>query len=285
MLSTEQIAQFTKLMVKKYIAGESKEQRKKRKKAEKLDSIPLVETPYQIQSNKKYSVLCLKHGTKYSAEYVNILYNMVMRNCTLDIDFYCLTDDSAGIYPMVKIIPLPYDLKGWWCKPYMFSNEIPIEGTVLYMDLDVVIASNIDKLFTYGKSNWCTIRDFTRKMRPSWQKYNSSVIKFESKSLNTFWKDFNSNKDRHMKKYFGDQDWLFEVARGNPASLFPDSWIQSWKWEIRQSKDINYNMPKGSRTLRTIENVIPPDDCCVCVFHGDPNPENCEDPWVVDNWK
>ena len=33
-----------------------------------------------------------------------------------------------------------------------------------------------------------------------------------------------------------------------------------------------------------IEDVKPPAECCICVFHGDPNPHNCEDPWVEINW-
>jgi len=69
------------------------------------------------------------------------------------------------------------------------------------------------------------------------------------------------------------------------AKLFPDEWILSWKWEIRQTKDLNYNEPRGRRTLRTVENVTPPKDCKICVFHGDPNPEYCQDPWVKENWR
>jgi hypothetical protein len=67
--------------------------------------------------------------------------------------------------------------------------------------------------------------------------------------------------------------------------LYPDEWIMSWKWEIRKSKDLVYKQPKGRRKLRVVEHVEPPENCCVTVFHGDPNPENCDDPWVVKNWK
>ena len=31
-------------------------------------------------------ILCVKHGTKYSADYVNKLYNMVSRNCNLKFE-------------------------------------------------------------------------------------------------------------------------------------------------------------------------------------------------------
>lgn len=235
-------------------------------------------------SISKYYVLCIKHGTKYSSEYVNKLWSMVSRHCTFDITVVCLTDDPAGIISEVETLPLPDYLNGWWCKPYMFSKELGLDGTILYMDLDIVVADNIDKLFTYMPDNWCIIRDFTRKMRPTWQKYNSSVIRFKGGELDKYWKDF---KEKHLvfeKQYHGDQDWLWAVANEeHPAKLYPDSWILSWKWEIRQSKDLTPGR-RGERKLRTIENVRPPRDCCITVFHGDPNPEHCEDPWVVQNW-
>jgi len=66
--------------------------------------------------------------------------------------------------------------------------------------------------------------------------------------------------------------------------LYPDSWVQSWKWEVRKSKQLTVGGTKGKRTFTTIENVKPRVECCVCVFHGDPNPHNCEDPWVKENW-
>jgi len=273
-------------MVKKYIDGESKEQRKARKALEKAQKS--VETSVilpQENVEDKYYVLCLKHGTKYSAEYVNRLYNMVKRNCTLDFEMVCLTDDKTDIDTNIKILTLPNTLSGWWCKPYMFSNELSLKGTVLYMDLDVVISNNIDKLFTWEPNHWCTIRDFTRKMRPTWQKYNSSVVRFHTSNMDYLWQQFKTNQKMMQSKFHGDQDWLYEYThKDNPAKTYPDEWIMSWKWEIRKNKDLNYKMPKGQRTLRTIENVTPPKDCCVCVFHGDPNPEHCQDPWVVDNW-
>ena len=274
-------------MVKKYVKGESKEDRKLRKASEKsvqsFDELVQSDKSFQI-TNQNY-ILCLKHGSKYSADYVNRLYSMVSRHCTLDFKFVCLTEDSTNLNPDILIIPLPSNLQGWWCKPYMFSDDLGLKGSILYMDLDVVIANNIDHLFLYEKDHWCTIRDFTRKMRPSWEKYNSSVIRFNSGQLSHLWESFKTDHLKVQAKYFGDQDWLYDVTKNLPAKLFPDEWIQSWKWEIRKTKDFAPGGVRGNRTLRTIEHVVPKSDCCICVFHGDPNPEHCADPWVVDNWR
>jgi len=229
---------------KKYVEGETKEQRKARKELEKAQkSVETSQILPQESVEEKYYVLCLKHGTKYSADYVNKLYNGVKRHCTLDFEFVCLTEDPSGINDDITVLPLPGGISGWWCKPYIFSNDLPLKGTVLYIDLDVVIANNIDKLFTWQPDRWCTLRDFTRVMRPTWHKYNSSVIRFRVGDLDFVWTEY--KKDRTF-------------AHGG----------------IR-----------GTRRLRTIEHCKPKSECCITVFHGDPNPENCLDPWVVDNWR
>ena len=69
----------------------------------------------------------------------------------------------------------------------MFSDQLPIKGAILYLDLDLVICKNIDNMFLYNPDKWCVIRDFTRHIRPDWKKYNSSVIRFDAGSLLSFW--------------------------------------------------------------------------------------------------
>jgi len=232
---------------------------------------------------KKRFVLCIKHGVKYSSDYVNILKRMVARNLTLSYEFVCLTDDPKGLDDDIKVIALPTDLQGWWCKPYMFSKGLGLDGTVLYMDLDVVISGSLDKLFTYSPKQWCIIRDFTKVMRAGWNRYNSSVIRFEGGKLDHIWKQFQKDKISIMRRHHGDQDFIYEADKS--ALLWPDSWIQSWKWQIRKDKTFAPGGVKGNRKLKRIEHVKPPIECCITVFHGDPNPHNCDDPWVVENWK
>jgi len=258
-----------------------KEQRR-REKAQK--SVPAPKASLSIDVGDKFYVLCLKHGTKYDHTYVNKLYNMVQRNCTIQHEFVCLTENTEGLNPNIKTIPLPKGIAGWWCKPYMYSKDLPIKGTILYLDLDVVIAGNIDKLLTWQPDKWCTIRDFTRAMRPKWQKYNSSVVRFKTGQLHHVWEEFDKDKVQIQRRLFGDQDWLYEATRKTPADLYPDSWIQSWKWEVRKNRAFATGQKKGERTFQVIENVKPRVECCICVFHGDPNPHFCKDPWVIENW-
>lgn len=264
---------------------EEKRLRKQQRGFEKLHEENLKKYPDGVPNN----IVCLKHGQKYNTDYVNKLYNMVSRNITLPFNMYCITEDSDGIHPDVKIIPLPkipqdQNVKGWWYKPYIYSKDLPIEGTILYLDLDIVICNNIDKLFEFYPGKFCALRDFTRAMRPGWQKYNSSVIRFEKGQLDYVWQDFIANPRNVIRRHFGDQDWLWEKANGM-AQYFPDNWIRSWKWEIRSDKTWKPGGVKGNRTFNTIENVKPKNDNLIVVFHGDPNPHNCFDPFIVDNWR
>ena len=59
-------------------------------------------------------VVCLKHGDKYSSEYVNILHNMVKRHTTIPINFVCFTENAQGIDPGIEIRPIPVhpEIKG-----------------------------------------------------------------------------------------------------------------------------------------------------------------------------
>ena len=69
----------------------------------------------------KNYVVCLKWGDKYSADYVNVLANMVARNTTVPYEFVCFTDNSNGIQAGIRVLPLPnLPITGWWYKPYFF---------------------------------------------------------------------------------------------------------------------------------------------------------------------
>ena len=265
-----------------------KDQRRQQEALQELSNIT-----QEVESSENYHphnplvkdqnyVLCLKHGEKYSSDYVNRLYNMVKRNLTIPFTMVCLTDNKTGIDSNILCLDLPKELTGWWCKPYMYSADLPLNGTVLYMDLDVVVSGNLNKLFDYEPDNWCVIRDFTRAMQPQWEKYNSSVVRFKVGQLHNVWAEFRKDPQKIIRSHFGDQDWLWTAAKGT-AKLWPDEWIQSWKWEIRKDRHLQSGT-KGNRKFRTVEDVVPPDECCICVFHGDPNPHNCDDPWVRNNW-
>ena len=152
-------------------------------------------------------VVCVKWGNKYPANYVNVLKSMVARHTTVPYTFHCLTDDPAGIDQDVNIVKLPNDpcIKTWWSKLWMFAPEMPVKGNILFFDLDVVIFDNIDELFTKDAGKFMIIRDFNRCRIKDWKLSNSSVMRWQSGTMDYLWKEFREKPSVVMQNNHGDQ--------------------------------------------------------------------------------
>jgi hypothetical protein len=232
-------------------------------------------------------VVCLKYGNKYSAEYVNKLYNSVKRNLTVPFEFVCITEDSTGINPnvVIKDLPITNGVTGWWYKPFVFDPNIDLKGTILFLDLDMIIFRNIDRLFSYKPGRFCIIRDFNRFVVRNFKKMNSSIFRLESGSMPRIYNDFIKSHNIITHRYPGDQDWIYANLKDtNDFEYWPDDWIQSYKWEMRGKPDFDLN-PRGQRDFAVNGDPIIKDNTAIAVFHGDPNPHRCKDQWVIDNWK
>eukprot|EP00602_Paraphysomonas_sp_CaronLab_P000109 CAMPEP_0185030618 /NCGR_PEP_ID=MMETSP1103-20130426/17591_1 /TAXON_ID=36769 /ORGANISM="Paraphysomonas bandaiensis, Strain Caron Lab Isolate" /LENGTH=303 /DNA_ID=CAMNT_0027565815 /DNA_START=481 /DNA_END=1389 /DNA_ORIENTATION=- len=99
------------------------------------------------------TIVMVKWGTKYGAEYVNALvlalYRFLTPENAQNTSIVCFTDtpeDEKLIRrPGVEYRLLPdiksWGWRGWWCKAYLFSPEAALFGRVLYLDLDTVLCS------------------------------------------------------------------------------------------------------------------------------------------------
>lgn len=223
-------------------------------------------------------IVCLKHGNKYGIEYVNKLYSMCKRNSTVPFNFSCITEIADDLDLNITHIPLPsYNITGWWFKPWVFSKEFPIKGTILFLDLDLVIINNIDHLWSYNPDQFCIIRDFNRCRIPNWNKFNSSVFRFNSDNYHFIWDNLVSDLSR-IKKFHGDQDWIYDQLK-HGFSFWPEKWIQSYKWEIRNKSELS------NKRFKEISNPKVNPETSILVFHGEPNPHDVKDPIIVDNWR
>ena len=107
--------------------------------------------------SKDRVIICMKWGTLYGPEYVNVLYNACRENIEGDFKFVCLTDDNTGIQDQVMCHPIP-DLglseanwkKGGWPKLAVFKEDFfGLTGTALFIDLDMVITGPLDAFFEH----------------------------------------------------------------------------------------------------------------------------------------
>lgn len=230
-----------------------------------------------------FTVLCVRFGNLYGREYVERLRNMVSRNLTIPHRFVCLTDDNHQITGVENIVrPNGGYKKGWWHKVHMFDPFLPLSGRILYFDLDLVVHSNIDKLITSYSNEFVGIRDFNRKFHSKWQYLNSSIMSWTHGTNSDIWLQFQKDPSA-AQRFAGDQDWIWKLCK-DKITFFPDDWIQSYKWEVRSKNDLQ--QINGKRKFRTENHSILPDqNCCVYVFHGEPKPQDVKDQFIVDNWK
>jgi hypothetical protein len=235
-----------------------------------------------------YNVVCVKWGTKYDADYVNRLYNMVKKNLSLPYKFICLTDDSKGLNKDIDALPFTRkDLVFWWTKLNIFElNLHAISGQAIFFDLDVVITDNIDCLFTFNPDKeFIGVLDWSRL-----DQINSSVMRYDiSKSnyiIDNFYKMFKHNELRESNEwdsfmkinkivywerdtdrfYEGDQKWISRQLENQNLQdhYFPKDWILSYKRH-------------GTKDL--------PENCKVMVFHGEPKPDQVDHEYVKNLWR
>lgn len=234
--------------------------------------------------NKKKYVVCLKYGDKYSAEYVNKLHSMVSRNLTIEHEFVCFTENTTGLNKNIQVrnLPLELGISGWWFKPLFFNPALFPDSTILYMDLDIIIFRNIDNLFLHKPTSFCIIRDFNRYLIKNYQKFNSSIFRIESGQHASVYTEFLKNSKSIMNRYPGDQDWIRQCI-SNDFEFWPDEWIQSYKWEMRGKPRMGVGKNGKKNWNDPGEPIIKP-GTSIAVFHGDPNPDECIDPWCKQNW-
>jgi len=228
------------------------------------------------------TVLCVRFGKKYGPDYVVRLRNMVSRHLTVPYEFVCLTDDPTPIDNVRLVVQRNAGyIRPWWHKVHMFDPTLELHGRILYFDLDILIHANIDKLISNRTDEFLGIRDFNRKFHPTWNVLNSSAMSWDQGKHSDIWRLFHKDLSSAQKLH-GDQDWIWKIAKDR-IKFWPDEWLMSYKWELRERNELT--RINGTFQFKNVRNPRIPKECSVVVFHGDPKPQDIEDPFVIDNWK
>lgn len=240
-----------------------------------------------------YTIICMKWGTVYGPEYVNILDAMLKRNLTVPYKFICFTDDRTGVHDHIETREIPEIPLGdalhfsGWRKLASLSPKLGIEGTVLFLDLDLIIMDNIDCFLTHKPGKFCIIENWTQ---PGQNIGNSSVYRYEADAHHDVFEDFSKNYETiyQDKVITNEQHYLtWEVAKKHEVVFWPDEWCRSFK---------RHSLP--GRLLRRFVSPKIPAGCKILVFHGPPKPIDAAygrwpqkgkflkpATWILDFWK
>jgi len=250
---------------------------------------------------KTNNIVCMKWGSKYGSEYVNILYHMVKRNITLPFRFICLTEHPEEIEKEIEIMPLPdfkepapeyFKFCQAWRKLSLFDKNIyDIKGQILFLDLDVVIIDNIDCFFNFSRK-LAIIENWSQPNRLIGQ---ASAFCFEVGMYTHLLEKYQTQQELVVKTHRTEQVYITrELGKGN-FDYFPDEWCKSFKFHC---------MPGGPLNSFMTPTRIPP-GAKIIVFHGNPKPSDAiagvwgkpvpwfkkfyksvkPTKWIADHWK
>lgn len=159
-----------------------------------------------MSNNSPHNIVFVKVGTLYNHKHVNTLYQQLLKHYP-NSTYWCYTDNDNNIDSHVNIIRPIKTLKKWWAKLALFSNQMPLECSCLFFDLDVVINDNINQYvndydgLTILNAYW---KKDTKMFPHGYDvSINSSIIKWTAGEQHHVWEKFLSNKDYFMRKYKG----------------------------------------------------------------------------------
>ncbi|TNC82365.1 MAG: hypothetical protein C9356_04950 [Oleiphilus sp.] len=227
------------------------------------------------QFTEPVNVVCLKWGSLYGPEYVNILYRMVERNLSRPFRFICFTEDPEGLDAGVEHWPLPeFEEPPWeyarvcsaWRKLALFKPGLAkMQGRVLFLDLDVVIVGPLDDFFAFGG----TVAMIENWYQPGQQVGQASVMCFDAGGPRALLERYQADPLSVLKRYPTEQAYI-SGALGEDCYFFPDAWCRSYK---------KHCMPQGMHKFFGSENHLP-EGARILVFHGRPNPPDA----IVGQW-
>lgn len=163
----------------------------------------------------------------YSQLWVERLRNMVRRHLPIEHDFVCLSNERFRLEG-VRVIPLKYDLPGWWSKMELFRPDLPIiSGKVLYLDLDMVLLDDISP-FIPANGGMHVVGSFVELQDDGelgvHRGYNSSVMGFTYPPTLPVWQRFQEQPGEWQRQLRGDQDFLKHCFPD--LATYPNGWVR-----------------------------------------------------------
>ncbi|ETP48688.1 hypothetical protein F442_05643 [Phytophthora nicotianae P10297] len=237
----------------------------------------------QASEGNGVTVVCIKWGSKYGVEYVNRLYNSVMRYCgALHVAFVCLTDNAEGIdhHENLTILALDGGWKGWWNKCQLFSSAMTAKfrslghSRCLYLDLDTVVVGDLVELFMWSPPSGVLGLLKTDQMANEQRQggYNSSIMA---------WRIDNHARAASLQFLYRFLHAHFCVI--NKYIYKFDHWLEMANVYACYLEDVFPEQIVEYRSL-DVEAVSPPPNATIVCFPLLPKPHSATATWVAQYW-
>ncbi len=216
-------------------------------------------------------VICMKWGTLYSADYVNVLYRAVRDHLSLPHRFVCFTEDQRGIDPGVECYDLPdphldraFTRMGGWPKLTIYQEHLEgLQGRALFIDLDSVVCGDLGPMLTHPGEvvvirEWRRFADYFRK----WEVNGATgVLAFDMGGpCDHFYQTWLEGPEAHATELRSEQRFVTKYARD--MQFWPDDWVVSFKRHLMAKPVLNRFVPVRE----------PGPEAKIVAFHGKPRP-------------
>ena len=188
------------------------------------------------------TVICMKWGTRYGAEFVNRLHTAVQRNTTRPTQLVCLTDDPSGVDPAVRCAPIPdIDLPEYlaltpWRKLVLWKDNIAdLSGDILFLDLDLVVTGDLDAMFDHHPGEFCVIKNWTQ---PKSNIGNTSCFRFPVGRYSYIYDRIATERERILDTYRIEQVYI--SAEIDDVVFWPKAWCASFKHSLLPRWPLNF---------------------------------------------
>ena len=254
---------------------------------------------------KTRAVVCMKWGSLYPAEYVNVLYNAVKANLKSEYRFICFTDNHAGLLPEIEVRPI-VDMElperawqsGAWPKISVFTREaFDFEGRALFIDLDTIITGDLEQFFNtsngsfraIGPNSWTK----SKKRKPAIYYLGKRLIaSLKNKRKNTANDVAIEKRSPGIRRNtMGTGIFAFEIGEHCDIALrlmadvdfalnnyifeqhFIENQLQHWEpWPDKTICSLKYHLRRPIWQSFWRHPMRPPEDISIVAFHGDPRP-------------
>lgn len=223
---------------------------------------------------KSVNVITIKWGTKYPAHEVNTLAAAIRRNTSCQVNFYCFTEDGAGLAPetIVKPLPLMGNLKPEQVR-FAYRKEAGLcddtlgglQGErVFFFDLDSLIVGPLDELFAYPQdSGFYIINDWKhRRGRKANTVGQASCYSWVVGTLGYVKDYFEAHPEETIERFWtASQEYLSHmvIEREGKLNFWPDNWFKSFRFHCLPNPLLRWLLPPKMPQVKGLKMIA---------FHG-----------------